>query len=153
MIEAKTIESYFGRYGWSVEKVGEKVWRTAFRGDVAVYPLYLRLTGGFIFIAISPFVLTGAIEQQERFYWALLRYNREMDMAKFAVDADGDVVLAIELPAQGFDYGAFEEALDLLCQYADLSYLELLNLAQDPKSKTRFDDDNQDRIEGEALSA
>ncbi len=140
MIDPETIDRFFTRYGWRVERLSDEVWRTAFRGDVAVYPLFVKLTPEFVYLTIVPFVVAPRAEARERVYWALLRFNREMALAKFALDEDGDVLLTVELSTTGLDYPLFEEALTLLTHYADLAYREVLNLAQDPSSRSRFDD-------------
>jgi hypothetical protein len=151
MIEAATIDRYFDRYGWAVERTSEDSWRTTFRGELALYPLYVRLTEKYLFLSIVPFLLKPKPEAAQRFYWAMLRYNRDMNLAKLALDPDGDVVLTIELPLDGFDYPTFEQALSLLSYYADLTYRELLNLSQDPRQPSRYDEGQG--LEGEGLRA
>ena len=70
-------------------------------------------------------------------YRHLLRLNREMNMAKFAIDDDADVVLTVELPTENLDESEFKDALDALSYYADRHYVEVLNLAQlDPRKQS-----------------
>lgn len=141
MIESNVIDRYFERYGGQAERLNSETWRTTLRGEIALYPLYLHLTPRFVYLHIAPFLLEPKEEAAPRLFWALLRYNQEMDLAKFSMDANGDILLSVELPAEDFDYTRFEEALSLLERYADAAYRELLNLAQDPDAECRFDDE------------
>ncbi len=63
----------------------------------------------------------------------LLRANHAINMAKFSVDTDGDVVLTVELPTENLDYSEFADGINALSFYADQHYVEVLNLARDPR--------------------
>jgi hypothetical protein len=61
--------------------------------------------------------------------------NREINMAKFAIDDDADVVLTVELPTENLEEGEFKDALDALSYYADKHYLDVLNRAHEVAQK------------------
>ena len=52
-------------------------------------------------------------------YRHLLRLNREINLAKFAIDDDDDVVLTVELPTEEARYVSMKDALEALAYYAD----------------------------------
>ncbi len=139
-ISAEAIEDYFRQYGWSFHATEEEnTWRTGFRGDVSTFSIYVRLTDNWIYFTIVPFVVAAKNEIcQRKLYQHLMRLNQEMNMAKFTIDSDKDVVLTVELPGQNLQYTEFADALGALSYYADDNYVEVLNLAHDFNAVSRF---------------
>ena len=142
-IAADTIKEYFDQYGWTYEQVNETDFRTSFRGDVAVFRIYVRVSGSWVYFSIAPFVLTTQDPKCElKLYKHLLKLNHEINMAKFTVDEDGDVLLTVELPSESLDYSEFSDALGALSYYADDNYAQIFILAHVPQAHTVFDEDN-----------
>lgn len=132
------IQDFFERYGWEVFDGEEAQWHTTFKGELALYPLYVREADGFVFFSIVPFLLLPKPEAAQVFYAALLRWNRLLNWVKFSLEPDLAVSLSLEIPAPDLSFERFSEALDLLRQIADGTYLELLNLSQNPKFEPQF---------------
>jgi hypothetical protein len=131
MLTHKDVEEYLSRDGWPFERLDNYTWRSGFRGDVNSFRFFVRLTENWIFFTIVPFVVGPKEEETAlKLYRHLLRLNREVNMAKFAIDDDHDVVLTVELPTQNLGESEFKDALDALSYYADRHYLDILNLAQ-----------------------
>jgi len=151
-VTKETIDSYFEQYGWTYTYEPEhNIWRTGFRGDVASFRIALRVTDNWAFFVIAPFVLKPKDpECERRLYRHLLRLNYEINMAKFTVDPDGDITLTVELPTENLDYSEFADAINALSYYADEHYLEILNLAQDPTARSRFEPEAEDLDWGES---
>ncbi len=127
------VEELLSKDGWPFERVDSHTWRSGFRGDVNSFRFFVRLTDNWIFFTIVPFVVAPKTpEGTLALYRHLLRLNREINMAKFAIDDDGDTVLTVELPTENLDESEFKDALDALSYYADKHYLDVLNLAQRP---------------------
>ena len=61
-VTPETVEGYFGEYGWSFETLGPGLWRTGFRGENAFHTIYVRLTEGWLYMTISPFVPAPTLE-------------------------------------------------------------------------------------------
>jgi len=140
-VTPETIDGYFQEYGWTFQRPeGGRDWQTAVRCDVAVFRIAVRLTDNWVFFTMVPFVL-GPRDPQctERLYRHLLRLNRDITLAKFALDEDGDVLLTVELPAKDLSYETFCDAIGALTYYADDTYVELLNLALMPGAPSRYD--------------
>ena len=149
-VTPETIDSYFEQYGWSYERSGEDVWLTGFRGDVSSYRIFIKVTEHWAYFTISPLVVAPKEEEcVQRLNWHLLRLNRDINMAKFCLDSDGDIVLTVELPTEGLDYSEFSDALGALSHYADDTYLEILNLAQSSDASSRYDPKEDDLDWGE----
>ncbi len=130
MLTDKQVEEFLERDGWPFERVDHNTWRSGFRGDKNSFRFYIRLSEHWIFYTIVPFVVAPKRPEQEmRLYRRLLELNRDINMAKFAIDDDHDVVLTVELPVENLVYSEFKDALDALSFYADKHYVELLNLA------------------------
>lgn len=144
-IAAETIDSFFEQYEWTYERSGEDIWLTGFRGDVSSFRIFLKVTEHWVYFTIAPFVVAPKDEAcSSRLNWHMLRLNRDINLAKFCLDADGDVVLTVELPTENLDYSEFSDALGALCHYADDTYLEILTLAQSPNAVSRYDSKEDD---------
>src|SRR5262245_12446280 len=131
MVTGRIVEEFLAKDGWPFERIDEHTWRSGFRGEVNSFRFFVRLTDNWIFFTIVPFVVAPRSDERALdLYGHLLRLNREMNMAKFAIDDDADVVLTVELPIESLDESEFKDALDALSYYADKHYLEVLNLAQ-----------------------
>ena len=130
MLSAKEIEAYLGRDGWPFERVDHNTWRSGFRGNNACFRFYIRLSDHWVFFTIVPFLVAPkSPEAEQGLCRRLLELNRDMNMAKFALDDDQDVVLTVELPVENLVFSEFKDALDALSYYADKHYVELLNIA------------------------
>ena len=64
--------------------------------------------------------------------------ERDINMAKYCVDSEGDVVLTVEMPRANLDYGEFAEAIKVLCHYADDTYREMISIARNPNASSRY---------------
>jgi hypothetical protein len=113
---------------------------TGFSSDVTdSFAIYITLTPNWVYFAITPFVTApGDPECEHKLYGHLLRLCQQINMAKFAVDSDGDVLLTVELPRENLDYSEFEDALGALSYYADQTYELVRALATDPDALSGF---------------
>lgn len=119
-IETEDIPDFFKRYGWDYERRGADLFRTGFQGDEHDYEIWLRISEPWVFFTINPFMnkpLEG--EHSLEVVSLLLKVNEEINLAKFAIDGDGDLALSVELPSAGTGYTHFADALAALSHYAD----------------------------------
>jgi hypothetical protein len=131
----EVLAGYFEQYGWTYQQIGDAHFRTVFRGDVSSFVIQIRIAGDWVYFSIAPFVVTPHDAECERkLYGHLLKLNHEINMAKFTVDADGDVILTVELPSENLDYSEFSDALGALAYYADDNYTEVFVLAHVPEA-------------------
>lgn len=120
-LSADEIPGFFNTYGWDFEPAGEGLFRTGFVGDTGHYEVWIRVTEAWVFFTIQPFVerRAGRAHGLETLR-LLLSANHEASMAKLTLDEEGDVVLTVELPCDGFAYLHFADALSALSHYADV---------------------------------
>lgn len=124
------IEEYFERYQWSYTRSSENTWITGVRTSVSSFRIFLRVTEHWIYFVINPFVVAPPNQSDRlRVYYHILRLNLDMSMAKFGLDSDGDVFLAVELPTENFQYSHFADALNGISHHAERLYSEVFNLA------------------------
>lgn len=130
-ITAAHVEALLEKDGWPCERGKDAhTWRSAFKGDRSSFTVYVRLTDDWIFFSIVPFVTTPKGEREAlALYRHILKLNRDMNMAKFSLDEDGDLTLSVELPTENLDDSEFKDALDALSFYADRHYLDVSKLA------------------------
>ncbi len=135
------IDGFFERYGWKYRRKRPDLWQTGWRSSTSLFPMFVKLTRHWIYFTISPFVVgPKGLGHRGKLYHHLLRLNRDIDMAKFGVDNEGDVVLTVELPCANLDYEEFVDAIKALCHIADETYGELLRLTKDPNAPSRYDE-------------
>jgi hypothetical protein len=131
-VDAASIHRFFETYGWHYDyKEDSATWHTGFRGDTANFNIFVHLTDNWLYFTITPFVNAPVDpECEQKLNRFLLRLNHAINMAKFSLDSDGDVVLTVELPTENLDYSEFADGLNALSFYADAHYLDILNAAQ-----------------------
>ena len=119
--------------GWPVEVVSEATLRSRFRTGDRVFPVYVhldeKLEPAYATFAVIPFVRLPSEETGDALAERLLVLNREMNMAKFSVDEDGDVVLSVEYPLADLDPSEIRDAVDVLSFYAEKYKTEILAAA------------------------
>ena len=118
--------------GWPVEPLSEVTLRSRFRASSRIFPLFIHLEPPFITLAVIPFVKVPTDpDAGDVLMRRLLQLNREINMAKFSVDDDGDVVLSVEYKLADLDPSEVRDAVDVLSFYADRHHGEVAQLAQD----------------------
>lgn len=119
-LEVDDIASFFETYGWQFDRPSESVFRTGFVGDFGHYEIWIRVTEQWVYFTITPFYAAPEGDRvSDVVLTLLLRANYELNLAKFTLDEDGEVQLAVELPREGFSYSHFADALTALSHYAD----------------------------------
>lgn len=146
------INQFFETYGWQYDfDEGSKTWNTGFRGDTSNFSIMVHLAEDWLYFSINPFV-NAPVEPvcEKKLHYYLLRLNHAINMAKFSLDAEGDVTLTVELPTENMDYSQFSDGLNAVSFYADAHYLEILNTAQDPSYTSDFFAEDEAEDEAEA---
>lgn len=126
--------------GWPTELLSEVTLRSRFRSGDRIFPLFVHLesahhghdeegphppgadapsTPAYATFAVIPFARLPTDESGDLLAERLLVLNREMNMAKFSVDEDGDVILSVEYPLADLDPSEVRDALDVLSFYAE----------------------------------
>src|SRR5690606_9124279 len=118
---------------WAYEEVEPGIWRSTFATEREDdFDLYVMLGDGWVHFAVSPFVHGSDPAARAAYHAALLAVNQHVRLARFAVDADGDANLLVDLPTDGFDCAAFVRTLELLVGYTEALAYELYRVAHEP---------------------
>jgi hypothetical protein len=124
------IKTCLEREGWPVEIVSVDTMRSDFQGADRLFPLFVRLAPPFVLFAVIPFVrLPEELEDGDALVRRLLRLNREINMAKFSADEEGDVILGVEYRLEDLDPSEVRDAVNALSFYANKYYAEVQQLA------------------------
>src|SRR5262249_35165040 len=115
--------------GWPVDVVSDVTLRSRFRCGDRIFPVFIHLEPAYATFAVIPFARLPADEMGDVMAERLLAYNREMNMAKFSVDGDGDVILSVEYPLQDLDPSEVRDAVDVLSFYAERYRAEVQAIA------------------------
>jgi len=142
-VTPEIIEEYFSRYSWSYTRSSENTWITGVRTSVSSFRIFIRLSEHWVYFVINPFTVTPPNpDDRLRVYYHVLRLNLDMNMAKFGLDSDGDIFLAVELPTENFQYSHFADALNGISHHAERLYSEIFNLSHNPDMvEGRYDDE------------
>lgn len=128
------IVDYMRADSWPIEPLRELTFRTSFRGRLRSFTFFVHVDGTHIILAAVPYVrIPPDPAVADRLMDRLLHMNREMNLAKFSVDDDGDVVLSVEWPMAEMDTSELRDALDVLTYYADSYWPEIARLAGEPE--------------------
>jgi hypothetical protein len=112
--------------GFPIDVVSDVTIRSYFRSGERIFPLFIHLEPEYVTFAVIPFVKLPRTEEDSLLIERLLRFNRDMNMAKFSVDEDGDVVLCVEYRVEDLDPSEVRDAVDVLSFYTDKYRAELL---------------------------
>lgn len=124
------IRACLAQDGWPVEEVSDTTLRSGFRGKTRIFPVIVHVTKSTVSFAIVPYVhAPEEPDMADELFRKLLHYNREMNLAKFSVDEDDDVVLSVEYRLRDLDPSEVRDAIDVISFYADKLYGEVERLA------------------------
>jgi hypothetical protein len=117
------IAAFFRHYGWTCEEIDPGVWHSSFAveagGDSqSIYDLYVLAADDWVQVAVSPLYAASYTAMPERLLSFLLHTNQDLRLARLALDADGDVNLLVDVPAQHINAELFGQVLELLAYYA-----------------------------------
>src|SRR5262249_1719265 len=92
--------------------------------------VFIHCDGSFITFAVIPYAtLPEEPDDAEAMMQQLLRLNRDINLAKFSVDEDGDVILSVEYRLADIDPSEVRDAVDALSFYADKCYRQVVATA------------------------
>ena len=114
------------RISTAQEQLDDDTWRAVIPWEGMSFRLIVRRASGWLRIEVSPFLPAPADPQAAgELYRELLRRNRTLVEARFALADDGDVVLETIVDEAGGD-AALGAGLDALVAAAQAHYSELV---------------------------
>jgi hypothetical protein len=128
-LRAQDIPDALRALRWEPRSVDERTWRVTCRTPVGLIRVVVRYAGAWVYLTVLPFFDADAVGAWGRgrfppgFLGRLLAVNRNLNTVKFALDEDGDVVLACELPTDELGADALGAAVlhlfDIASQYRE----------------------------------
>lgn len=124
-LEAKEIPGVLRGLKWEPRAIDERTWRATLQTGVGVVRVVVRHAGAWLYLSIIPFFEPGTIDKWGAgsypvgFLGRLLAVNRNLNMVKFALDDDGDVVLKSELPTENLQASEVAAAVSQLLKTAE----------------------------------
>jgi hypothetical protein len=116
--------------GWPVERLSESTIRSRFRSRDRIFPLFVHVEPLFVTFAVIPYArLPEDADAADELMTRLLRLNREVNLAKYSVDDDGDVILSAEYRIEHLDPSEIRDAVDVLSFYADKHHEDVNKLS------------------------
>ncbi len=79
----------------------------------------------FVRLVIVPYIQRTVEGYPKDLFERIARMNHNLSIAKFALDADGDLELLIDVSTDQLDLSRFDLAVQPLADYAGLHYSEL----------------------------
>jgi len=132
------VVDYMRADSWPIESLRDLTLRSSFRGATRSFPFFVQVDGTHIILAAVPYARVPADPScADALMDRLLHMNKEMNLAKFSVDDDGDVVLSVEWPIAHLDPSELRDALDVLTYYADQYWQEVSKLAGEECKSSR----------------
>jgi hypothetical protein len=118
VIDLPTLESWIAKLGFQSAAVDASTLRIRPNGGGDdLPPFFVQWTENWVVLSILP-ILSAGEYRGEDLGRRLLMANRDMRLAKFALDRNRAVVLCAELPTESLDYSEVENALSRMVQYA-----------------------------------
>ena len=123
MIDLPTLRSWIEALGYEVTPEGARALRLSPREaegspePVKLPPFFAELSENWLLLSMLPMLGRGAYRSDD-LSRRLLAQNREMRLAKFALDKAGAVVLCAELPTESLDASEVTDAVKRMTDYA-----------------------------------
>ena len=117
MIDIATMQRWLEQSGFAVATESSTTLRITHKkkGDHA--PFFVQCAENWVLLSMLPLLIEGKTKPDD-LGLRLLAANREMRLAKFALDQEGAVVLCAELPTESLDYSELDEATKRMLSYA-----------------------------------
>ena len=124
MIDVPTLRSWIEGLGYDATPEGPATLRIQPRaaagqapGDSSMPPFFVQLSENWVLLSMLPMLGRSAYRAAD-LGRRLLAANREMRLAKFALDKNGAVVLCAELPTESLDASEVADAVQRMTEYA-----------------------------------
>jgi Putative bacterial sensory transduction regulator len=116
--------------GWPVERLSDSTLRSRFRSKDRIFPLFVHLEPLFVTFAVIPYArLPEDPDAADGLMTRLLKLNRDINLAKYSVDDDGDIILSAEYRIEHLDPSEIRDAVDALSFYADKHHEDVNKLS------------------------
>ncbi len=116
---ADSIPGFFSRFGWEYRRTSSSEFLTGFSGERGSWDIHVKVSDLAVTFSIIPYVTRGARAPGPVLLQQILLANHELNLAKLGVNDGDEVCLSVEIPADGFEFSQFNDALTAIAYYAD----------------------------------
>ncbi|MCU0693871.1 MAG: YbjN domain-containing protein [Polyangiaceae bacterium] len=117
LMDMNTVTSWLQSFGWRHEALNDNT-LCIFRAQSDSRSFFLRNTTNWLLLTVVNVLPAGAHRPAD-LSRRLLAVNRDIHLAKFAYDEDGDVILAAELPTESLDASELRDAVERISRYVE----------------------------------
>lgn len=116
MVDNDTLEQWIHKLGYELEREGPAAYRVLPPDGDDLPSFFVQRSENWVLMSILP-VLDLSQNRPDDIYFRLLTVNRDLRIAKLALDEDDQVVLCAELPTESLDYSEFADAASRMVKY------------------------------------
>jgi hypothetical protein len=117
VIDIATLHGWIEKIGYDTALDGPSMLRLTSREGAPLRSFFVQCTENWVLLSILGLLDEGAFRPDD-LGRRLLVANREMRVAKFALDESGEVVLCAELPTESLDPPELGDAVEKMATYA-----------------------------------
>jgi hypothetical protein len=117
VIDTATLQGWIEKLGYDTSLDGPSMLRLTAREGAPLPSFFVQCTENWVLLSILGLLEEGAFRPDD-LGRRLLAANREMRVAKFALDEAGEVVLCAELPTESLDPPELGDAVEKMAMYA-----------------------------------
>ncbi|MEP7124122.1 MAG: CesT family type III secretion system chaperone [Byssovorax sp.] len=117
MIDVATLQGWIEKLGYDTAPDGASMLRLTAREGAPLPSFFVQCTENWVLLSILG-LLSADEFRADDLGRRLLAANREMRVAKFAIDENGEIVLCAELPTESLDFSELADAVSRLAATA-----------------------------------
>ena len=117
MIDTATLQGWIDKLGYDTALDGASTLRLTAREGAPLPSFFVQCTENWVLLSILGLVEADAFRPDD-LGRRLLAANREMRVAKFALDEAGEIILCAELPTESLDPSELADAVGRLASLA-----------------------------------
>lgn len=117
MIDVAKLQEWIEKLGYDTALEGPSMLRLTPRAGEPLPSFFVQCTENWVLLSILGLLAPGAFRPDD-LGRRLLAANRDMRVAKYALDEDGEVVLCIELPTESLDPSELADAVERMASLA-----------------------------------
>ena len=116
----------------------EDAWIVDLPTECGDFNITIQHHGSWVSLYVMPLVENIAPEAMARLAFHLCRLNDDVVMVSFAIDADLDVVMGLELVAESVNEETIETAIHYIKYYLESKYPDIMALSKDPTAPSTY---------------
>jgi hypothetical protein len=117
VIDVATLQGWIEKLGYDTALDGASMLRLTAREGEPLPSFFVQCTENWVLLSILGLVEPDAFRPDD-LGRRLLAANREMRVAKFALDENGEIILCAELPTESLDFSEVADAVSRLAALA-----------------------------------